>query len=94
SKKLSPYFNLPEINFVVEDKKKILEEVGREFSDGKCDYLDGVTVEYEDWWFNLRPSQTEPLLRLTMEAEKEGLLESKKERLVSFVESLGGRVKN
>ena len=40
----------------------------RAFADGRADELDGLTVEYADWWFNLRPSNTEPLLRLNLEA--------------------------
>jgi phosphomannomutase len=38
------------------------------FADGRIDYVDGITVEYDDWWFNVRPSNTEPLLRLNLES--------------------------
>ena len=43
----------------------------------EIDHLDGVTVQYADWWFNIRASNTEPLLRLNMEANDAGLLEEK-----------------
>jgi len=47
--------------------------------------LDGVTVEYQDWWFCLRPSNTEPLLRLVIEADTQEVLEQKKEELTKFI---------
>lgn len=86
---LSPYAKAPEINFEVEDKEAILKKIRERFSDGKQDYLDGVTVEYDKWWFNVRPSQTEPLLRLTIEANTKELLEEKKKGLVSLIEGKG-----
>ena len=55
------------------------------FSDGKIDYTDGITVEYRDWWFNVRPSNTEPLLRLVMEARTSELLGEGKRRLLSIL---------
>jgi len=62
------YSKSPEINFVVEDKQGRIDALAERYADGKVDYLDGITVEYEDWWFNVRPSNTEPYLRLVMEA--------------------------
>jgi len=50
--------------------------------------LDGVTVEFKDWWFNVRPSNTEPLLRLNLEASSKGLMEEKKEELVRVIKKL------
>jgi len=66
---LRRYAATGEVNFEVEDKDAMIKELARTFSDGKVDFLDGVTVEYKDWWFNCRPSNTEPLLRLTLEAK-------------------------
>jgi phosphomannomutase len=85
AKELSPYFKLPEINFKIGNKEAVLKKIRERFSDGKQDYLDGVTVEYNDWWFNVRPSQTEPLLRLTIEADSKELLEEKKKELVGLI---------
>lgn len=63
------YENLPETNFEVEDKQSVMEKVAEAFSDEDIDWLDGVTVRFKNGdWFNLRPSNTEPLLRLNAEA--------------------------
>lgn len=84
-KELSLYAKGDEINFRVKSKKKIIDLVRKVYPDGKQDYLDGVTVEYNDWWFNLRPSNTEPLMRLTIEADNEKLLRQKTKELKSLV---------
>ena len=55
------------------------------FADGKIDYLDGITVEFDDWWFNVRPSNTEPLLRLVLEARTAELCEQAKQRLLEIL---------
>src|SRR4029453_13081266 len=68
------YAKTPEINFEVEDKAGAIAELARRFADGQIDYLDGITVQYPEWWFNVRPSNTEPLLRLVGEGEPPGLL--------------------
>lgn len=78
---LRRYAKSPEINFMVEDKQAKMVELARHFADGKIDYLDGITVEYEDWWFNVRPSNTEPYLRLVLEAESRAALEANRTRL-------------
>ena len=61
------YATTGEVNFEVEDKDGKIAEIGRVFSDGRISHIDGITVEYDDWWFNVRKSNTEPLLRLTLE---------------------------
>lgn len=66
-----------EINFEVEDKQAKMEELAKRFAEGKIDYLDGVTVGFKDWWFNCRPSNTEPFLRLNIEAKTADLLREK-----------------
>ncbi len=66
-----------ELNFEIEDKYAKMNEIAKRYSDGRVDHLDGVTVGYKDWWFNCRPSNTEPLLRLIVEAESKELLEEK-----------------
>jgi phosphomannomutase len=66
-----------EINFRVENKEVKMEELTRRYSDGQIDHLDGVTVSFKDWWFNCRPSNTEPLLRLNVEAKTKELLNEK-----------------
>jgi phosphomannomutase len=79
------YHGSGEINSEVVDQAGTIEEVARAFADGKQDRLDGLTVEYEDWWFNVRPSNTEPLLRLNVEARTEELLEEKTQEVLSVI---------
>jgi len=57
-----------ELNTAVEDPAGVIESVARHFEGAHQDRLDGLTVDLGDWWFNLRPSNTEPLLRLNLEA--------------------------
>jgi phosphomannomutase len=66
-----------EINLEVDDKAAAIERVASAFADGQQDRLDGLTVDYDDWWFNVRPSNTEPLLRVNVEARTPELLEEK-----------------
>ncbi len=58
-----------EINFDVENADEIIEKAREQFADGEIDTLDGLTVNYPTWWFNLRPSNTQPLVRLNVEAD-------------------------
>jgi phosphomannomutase len=74
-----------EINFKVEDKQKAMQELAREFGEGDYDNLDGVTVQFKDWWFNCRPSNTEPLLRLNVEAKEKELLEEKLKEIKDYL---------
>ena len=83
-KELFPYAKA-EVNLTIENKNAVIEEIRQKYSDGKQDYLDGVTVEYEDWWFNVRPSNTESILRLTIEADKKEVLDTKQKELVDFI---------
>ena len=62
------YFITGEINSEVEDQEGKMEEIAEKYSDGEVDRLDGVSIDYEDWHFNVRPSNTEPLLRLNLES--------------------------
>jgi phosphomannomutase len=74
-----------EINFEVEDKAGKIEELAEKFGDGHIDYLDGITVAYPDWWFNVRPSNTEPYLRLVLEAANDDDLDSRRDELQSIL---------
>jgi phosphomannomutase len=64
----SRYFISGEINSEVEDQKGKMEDVAERYSDGEISRLDGISVDYNDWHFNVRPSNTEPLLRLNLES--------------------------
>ncbi len=78
---LKRYSHSGEINFEVEDKSAKMQEIAEAFSDGKIDSLDGVSVHYDHWWCNVRPSNTEPLLRLTVEADDDKMLREKLKQL-------------
>jgi phosphomannomutase len=58
-----------ELNFEVTDPQAVMRTVAEHYADGELDTLDGLTVGYADWWFNLRPSNTQPLLRLNIETD-------------------------
>ena len=64
----SKYFISGEINSEVDDPAAKMEEIAARYADGKQTHLDGISVDYEDWHFNVRPSNTEPLLRLNLES--------------------------
>jgi phosphomannomutase len=79
------YSDSGEINTDVTDQQGMIEKLAARYSDGKQDRLDGLTVEYEDWWFNCRPSNTEPLLRLNLEARTEGLMRTKRDEVLGVI---------
>lgn len=68
---LNRYAASGEINTTVADAAAVIERVAEVYADAPQDRLDGLTVDLGDWWFNLRPSNTEPLLRLNLEATDE-----------------------
>lgn len=64
----------------------IMKEIEKKYKKiGKISRLDGLTIEFPDWWFNLRPSHTEPVIRLTIEAKTQELLEQKKKELANLI---------
>lgn len=84
-KEIDRYFRSGEINSQVEDIPNKLKEIEKIYSNGKIDHLDGLTVEFDNWWFNVRPSNTEPLLRLNVEAESPELLQQKTQELLALI---------
>jgi phosphomannomutase len=77
-----------ELNYHVKDIKKVISDVKARFSkDGKEDYTDGYSLETSDWRFNIRPSNTEPLLRLNVEARRPGLVEKIKAEIETIINS-------
>jgi phosphomannomutase len=85
------YHSTGEINFHVEDKAGTIAALKEEYAQGRADELDGITVEFGDlthpewWWFNVRPSNTEPLLRMIVEASSARLRDQKKAELVGIL---------
>ena len=84
-KPLQRYTGSGELNFEIEDKQAKMNEIAKRYSDGRVDELDGVTVGYKDWWFNCRPSNTEPLLRLIVEADSKELFEEKLSEITQYL---------
>jgi phosphomannomutase len=79
------YFDSGEINSRVDDQAGRIERIARSLSDGSQDRLDGLTVEYQDWWCNVRASNTEPLLRLNVEARTPELLAEKTAMVLELI---------
>ncbi len=83
----SRYFITGEINTPVPDVALKLQELKERFADGRVSHLDGISVDYDDWHFNVRPSNTEPLLRLNLEATSEQLMERKRDEVLEVIRS-------
>lgn len=79
------YFYSGEINFDVKDKKKVLKVLEDKFSGGESLKIDGLRIDFPDWGFNARPSHTEPVLRLVVEAKTKKLMAEKKKELCSLI---------
>jgi phosphomannomutase len=87
---LRRYADSGEINSRVDDQQEAVEQIARAFADGRQDRTDGLTVEFDDWWFNVRPSNTEPLLRLNVEARTDELLQEKTRAVLDLIRGQGG----
>ena len=82
------YFISGEINSEVADQDAKMKEIAELHADAEIDWLDGVSVDYPDWHFNVRPSNTEPLLRLNLESlvSREDM-EAKRDRVLELIRS-------
>jgi phosphomannomutase len=81
------YFLTGELNTPVADVPLKLQELQERFGpDGRVSHLDGVSVDFDDWHFNVRPSNTEPLLRLNLEARSKELMERKRDEVLSVIQ--------
>ncbi|GAC1522892.1 MAG: phosphomannomutase/phosphoglucomutase [Vulcanimicrobiaceae bacterium] len=74
-----------EINSRVHDIPRKLEELQAHYKDARIDHLDGVTIQYDDWWMNVRPSNTEPLLRLNVEGDTLALMERHRDEALALI---------
>jgi phosphomannomutase len=82
----SKYFISGEINSEVDDQEGKIEELAERYGDGRQDRLDGLSVDYDDWHFNVRPSNTEPLLRLCLESLRSREdMEAKRDELLKLI---------
>ena len=85
-KPLKRYAASGEINTPVADKEGKMREIAEYFSDAEeISYLDGVSIRYPDVWLNVRPSNTEPLLRLNVEAVSQEKMEAMKDQVLSII---------
>jgi len=81
------YFHSGEINFKVSDKKAKIEALSKIYKKGKILIIDGLRVDFKDWWFNVRPSNTENLLRLVVEAKTKELMKEKVKEIGKIIKS-------
>jgi len=79
------YFLTGEINTPVADTALKLQELEERYADARISHLDGISVEYDDWHFNVRPSNTEPLLRLNLEALSEEEMVARRDEVVALI---------
>ena len=82
---LRKYFASGEINSKVADVPAVLAKIKAKYSNGRMFELDGISVEYSDWWFNVRSSNTEPLLRLIVESKTKSCMEEKRDELLALI---------
>ncbi len=79
------YYHSGEINSMVDDKQAAIERLAEKYADGDISDLDGITVTYDDFWFNVRPSNTEPKLRLNLEAVSPEVMEEKRDEVLKII---------
>jgi len=89
-KEFEVYNKIEEANFEVKDKIKKIQQIKDHYKEKKPKKImemDGLSVYFDDWWFNVRPSNTEPLLRLNLEADSEELMEEKMKEVVVVIKN-------
>jgi len=86
-KPFQKYSHSGEINFKVKNKKKVFKTLEDKFRGGEILKIDGLRIDFPNWWFNVRPSHTEPLLRLVVEARTKKLMEQKIKEIKSIIEN-------
>ena len=79
------YYHSGEINFEVKNKKGLMTALENKFKRGKISKIDGLRVDFPDWWFNVRSSHTEAVIRLVVESENRQLMEKKKRGLIKLI---------
>jgi phosphomannomutase len=84
-KPIQRYFASGEINSEVHDTAAVLARLKARYHDGRLLELDGISVEYADWWLNVRVSNTEPLIRLNLEAKSRAQMEQKRDEVLSLI---------
>jgi phosphomannomutase len=88
SEQIAPYkkyFQSGEINRTVSNKDSVFAAIEKKYNDGKINKLDGITVSYPNFWFNVRGSNTEPKIRLNLEAINQKLMEEKRDEVLEII---------
>lgn len=80
-------FRSGEINSTVADIPAKLAAIEAHYKDAEIDHLDGITISYPHWWMNVRPSNTEPLLRLNVEGDTQALMEQHRDEALALIRS-------
>lgn len=87
AKPFTKYFHSGIIDFPAKNGEKIIERLKEKYRNGVQNHLDGLIIEFSNWWFNLRPSHTEPILTLVIEAKTPKLLEQKNKEIIGLLNS-------
>jgi phosphomannomutase len=85
AQEFTKYHHIPETNFVVDNKETILQKISDEFKDSKQDMLDGLTIWFDNAWVNIRPSNTESILRLNAESKSKPELDTVVAKVTKFI---------
>jgi phosphomannomutase len=87
-KSFKKYFHSGQWNLKVKDKKRALILLEKKYNKGKVSHLDGLRVDFKEWWFNARPSNTEDLLRLVVEAKTKKLMREKLKEIIGIIKEI------
>ncbi len=90
SKQVEPYkkyYHSGEINSLVADKELVIKAIAEKYQDANISFLDGITVKYDNYWFNVRASNTEDKVRLNLEAKEENIMEEKTQEVLDIIKS-------
>ena len=79
------YFYSGVVNFEVKNKEKKMEKIEKKYQKGKISHLDGIRIDFPDWWTSVRPSNTEDLLRVVVEANSQSLMKEKIKEITKII---------
>jgi phosphomannomutase len=82
---LEKYAATGEINMKIRDSKPVFAALEKHYRNGSQNHLDGLSIDYDTWWFNLRASNTEPLIRLNLEGQTPEEMESRKDEIIKLI---------
>ena len=83
---LRRYYSSGELELKVGDKDERIRALASHFTNGKVNYLDGITVEFDNWWFNARKSETGPYLKVNLEGRTPEILEKARDTVLDVIQ--------